>query len=86
MHAQDDDSWTAIELLRSGGDFDSIQSGHSNVENHEVGMMLFHQPHGLKTIRGFSHDCEVSFFQQAPQPSTHNAVIIREQDAQAAPP
>ena len=63
-----------------------MEQHHANIENDEIGMMLFHQPHGLEAIRGFGHDRDVGFFQQAPQPSTHDAVIIREQYAQAAPP
>ncbi len=86
VHAQDDHGWRRIELLRAGGHLDATQLRHADIDNEQVGSMLFAQARGFDTIGGFTDDGMARVFQQTPQPPSHDTVIVSQQHAQAGPP
>ena len=86
MHAEDDDARRPIELLRPRGDLDAVQFRHADVENEQIGPMLLAEPHRLETVGGFGDHREAGLLEQAPQSAAHDAVVVSQQHAQAAPP
>ena len=50
------------------------------------GPMLLAQPHGFEAVGGFGDDRQAGLLEQAAQPAPHDAVVVSQQHAQAAPP
>jgi hypothetical protein len=50
------------------------------------GPLLLAESHRLKTVCGFIHNQPASFLEEAPQPASHDAVVVSQQHAHAASP
>jgi len=86
VHAENDHARRSIELLRSGGDLDSVEFRHADIEDEQIRPMLFGQANGFETVRCLRHDRLTRLLQQAPQSSAHDAMIISQQHAQEGSP
>ena len=81
MHAQDDHPRRPRHLLGSRRDLDPIQLGHADVQHQQVGALGSAQPHRLQTVGRFPDDGMSFFFEQGPQATPDDAVIVGQYDA-----
>jgi hypothetical protein len=62
--------------LRASRHFDSAEFRHPDVQNKQVRMLLFAEPHRLKTVRRLGDDRHPGGFEQPTQAAPDDTVIV----------
>jgi hypothetical protein len=76
MHGQEDDLRSRQFAKDPPGGADSIDEGHGQIKDGNVGVELSRKPDGFIAIRSFSCHLKAFMLKQRPQPLTHDFMVI----------
>src|SRR5215472_13994033 len=84
MHAEYDDASLGVVLYDLRGCIDSVQSGHEDVHDHDIGVFGFRKFDSFASVAGFGDYFElITLLQLHAQTSPNNAVIVSDENSYA---